>query len=144
MSVEENKAVVRMMFDAINTQDLALMDELMAPDFVMHMHRREKQGWEANRQFLEDEIRAFPDLHVTIEAIIAEGDIVGVRLKETATHKGEYRGLAPTGRTVSYSVTAFWRLAEGNIAEGWVTYDQLDFLKQLGAIQWNGFPDEVV
>lgn len=143
MSVEEHKAVVRMMFDAINKQDLALMDEVMAPDFVMHMHGREKQGWDANRQFLEDEIRAFPDLHVTIEAIIAEGDIVCVRLKETATHKGDYRGLAPTGRNVSYLVAAFWRLAKGSIAEGWVTYDQLDFLKQLGAIQWNGFPDEV-
>jgi steroid delta-isomerase-like uncharacterized protein len=144
MSLEKNKAVVRKMFEAINKQNLASLDELMAPDFVLHMHGRQKQGWEANKQFLEDEIRAFPDLYVTIEDIIAEGDTVCVRLQETATHNGEYRGLAPTGRKLSYSVAVFWRLAEGNIAEGWVTYDQMDFLKQLGAIQWNGFPDEVV
>ena len=144
MSLEENKAVVRKMFEAINKQKLALLDELMAPDFVLHMHVRQKQGWEANKQFLEAEIRAFPDLHVTIEKIIAEGDLVCVRLQETATHNGEYRGLAPTGRKLSYSVAAFWRLAEGKIAEGWVTYDQMDFLKQLGAIEWKGFPDELV
>jgi predicted ester cyclase len=143
MSLEENKAAVRRMFEAINQQDLASLDWLMAPDFILHMHGRQKQGWEANKQFLEAEIRAFPDLHVTIEEIIAEGDLVCVRLRETATHNGEYRGLAPTGRKLSYSVAAFWRLAEAKIAEGWVTYDQLDFLKQLGAIEWKGFPDEV-
>ena len=144
MSLEENKSVVRKMFEAINKKNLALLDKLMAPDFVLHIHGRQKQEWEANKQFLEDEIRAFPDLHVTIEDIIAEGDMVCVRLQETATHNGEYRGLAPTGRKLSYSVAAFWRLAKGKIAEGWVTYDQMDFLKQLGAIQWKGFPDELV
>ena len=143
MSLEENKAVVRKMFEAINKKNLASLDKLMAPDFVLHINGRQKQGWEANKQFLEAEIRAFPDLHVTIEDIIAEGDLVCVRLQETATHNGEYRGLAPTGRKLSYSVAAFWRLAEGKIAEGLVTYDQMDFLKQLGAIEWKGFPDEV-
>lgn len=142
--MKENKAVVRKMFEAINKKNFASLDELMAPGFVLHIHGRQKQGWEVNKQFLEGEIRAFPDLHVTIEDIISEGDIVCVRLKETATHNGEYLGLAPTGRRLSYSVVAFWRLAEGNIAEGWVTYDQMDFLKQLGAIEWKGFPDEVV
>ena len=142
MSYEEIKAIVRRMFECINKKDLTAMNELMAPDFVLHMHGRQKQGWEDNKQFLEDEIRAFPDLHVTIVDTIAEGDIVCVRLQETGTHNGEYKGLAPTGRKLSYSVAAFWRLAEGKIAEGWVTYDQMDFLEQLGVIECQGFPDE--
>jgi len=142
VSCEEIKAIVRRMFECINKKDLTAMNDLMAPDFVLHMNGRQKQGWEANKQFLESEIRAFPDLHVTIVDAVAEGDIVCVRLQETGTHNGEYKGLAPTGRKLSYSVAAFWRLAEGKIAEGWVVYDQLDFLDQLGVIKFQGFPDE--
>jgi hypothetical protein len=144
MSLEENKAVVRKMFEAINKQNLASLDELMAPDFVLHMHARQARGWEVNKQVIEDEIKSFPDLHVIIEDIIAEGDRVCVRLKETATHTGEYHGLPPTGNKLSYTVVAIWRTVEGKIAEGWITYDQMDFLKQLGAIEWKGFPDELV
>jgi len=142
MSLEENKAIVRKMFEAINTQSLASLDMLMAPDFVLHMHAQQAQGWEVNKQVIEGEIKAFPDLHVTIKDIIAEGDKVCVRFQETATHVGEYRGLAPTGNKLSYSVVAIWRIVEGKIIEGWITYDQMDFLQQLGVIEWKGFPDE--
>jgi predicted ester cyclase len=58
--------------------------------------------------------------------------MVCVRLKETATHIGEYRGMTPTGRKLSYSVAGFWRLADGKIKEGWIVCDQLDLLTQLG------------
>ena len=143
MSLEENKAVVRRMFEAINKQDLASLDELMAPDFILHMHAQQARGWEVNRQVIEDEIRAFPDLHVAIEDNLAEGDKVCVRLQETATHTGEYHGLAPTGNKLTYTVVAIWQIIEGKIVEGWITYDQLDFLKQLGVIEWKGFPEGV-
>lgn len=142
MSLEKNKAVVRQMFEAISRQNLASLDELMAPDFVLHMHAQQARGWKVNRKVVEDEIKAFPDLRVTIEDIIAEGDKVCVRLKETATHAGEYHGLAPTGNKLAYTVIAIWRVVEGKIAEGWIIYDRLDFLEQLGVIEWKGFPDE--
>jgi predicted ester cyclase len=142
--LEKNKAIVREMFEAINKRRLASLDKLMAPDFVLHMHTRQTKGWNVNRHVVEDEIKAFPDLHVAIEDIIAEGDKMCVRLKETATHKGEYRGLAPTGNKLSYMVIAIWRIVEARVAEGWITYDQMDFLKQLGAIEWEGFPDTLV
>jgi steroid delta-isomerase-like uncharacterized protein len=132
MPLEENKTIVRKMFEAINKQSISSLDKLMAPDFVLHMHTQQTQGWEVNRQVVEDEIKAFPDLHVAIEDIIAEGDKVCVRLQETATHTGEYRGLAPTGNKLSYTVAAIWRIVEGKIVEGWIIYDQMDFLKQLG------------
>ena len=130
------------MIEAINKQNLASLDELLAPSFVMHMHAQQMRGLEVSKQVIGDEIKAFPDLHVTIEDIIAEGDRVCVRLKEEATHAGEYRGLAPTGRKLSYTVVAIWRTVEGKIVEGWIVYDQLDFLKQLGVIEFEGFPDE--
>jgi len=144
VSLEENKAVVRKMFEAINKQSLASLDKLMAPEFVLHMHAKQAQGRGVSRQVVEDEIKAFPDLHVTIKDIIAEGDKVCVRLQETGTHRGEYHGLAPRGNKLSYTVVAIWRVVEGKIVEGWITYDQMDFLKQLGAIEWKDFPDEAM
>jgi predicted ester cyclase len=105
------------------------------------MHGKQTQGWAVGRQVVQSEINAFPDFRVAIEDIIAEGDKVCVRLEETGTHKGEYRGLAPTGNKLSYTVVAIWRIVEGKIAEGWIIYDQLDFLEQLNAIEWKGFPD---
>jgi steroid delta-isomerase-like uncharacterized protein len=143
MSLEENKAIVRKMFEAINKQNLAELDEVMSLDFVLHMHAQQKQGLEDSKQVVKSEMRGFPDLHVTVEDIIAEEDRVCVRLKETATHTGEYRGLAPTGNKLSYTVAAIWRISDGKIVEGWIVYDQLEFLEQLGVVKFQGFPDEV-
>jgi hypothetical protein len=142
MLLEENKTAVRKMIEAINKRNLASLDALMAHDFVLHMHAQQAQGRDVGKQVIEDEIKAFPDLHVTIKDIVAEGDKVCVRLHETATHRGAYRGLAPTGNKLAYTVVAIWRVVEDQIVEGWIVYDQLDFLKQLGAIEWKGFPDE--
>lgn len=142
MSLEENKAIVLEMFRAINEQNLASLDELMTPNFALHMNTKHVRGWEANKQVLKSEFKAFPDLHVTVEDVVAEGDKVCVRLVETATHAGEYRGLNPTGNKLSYAVVAIWRVVEGKIVEGWIAYDQMDFLKQLDVIFWKGFPDE--
>ncbi len=143
MSLEENKAIVRKMFEAINKQNLAELDEVMSLDFVLHMHAQQKQGLEESKQVVKSEIRGFPDLRITIEDIIAEEDRVCVRLKETATHTGEYRGLPPTGNKLSYTVIAIWRISNGKIVEGWIVYDQLEFLEQLGVVKFQGFPDEV-
>jgi len=142
MSLEENKTIVRKMFEAINKRNLVSLDGLMAPDFVLHMRAKQTQGWRVNRQVVEDEIKAFPDFNVAIKDIIAEGDKVCVRLQETGTHRGEYHGLTPTGNKFSYTVIAIWRIVEGKIVEAWIVYDQMDFLKQLGVIEWKGFPDE--
>lgn len=136
MSLGKNEAIVRKMIEAINSQNLTLWDEFMAPDFVVHMDEEKIQGLESNKQFIKDEIGSFPDLHVTIEDTIAEGDKVWVRLKETATHIGEYRGLAPTGNKLTYKVVAIWRIVHGKCIEGWIVYDQPDFLKQLGVIEY--------
>ena len=66
MSLEENKAVVCKMFEAINKHSLASLDKLMAPDFVLHMHAQQTQGWKVNRQVIEEEMKSFPDLQRTI------------------------------------------------------------------------------
>ena len=144
MSLEENKAIVRKMIEAINKQNLASLDLLMATDFLYHMPMQQIQGLDVMKQGVEEEIHSFPDLHVRIEDMMAEGDKVCIRLKETVTHTGEFRGLAPTGKKLVYTAVAIFRIVEGKIVEGWGVYDQMDFFKQLGVIEYKGFPDEKV
>ena len=143
MSLEENKAIIRKVIEAVNKQNLASLDELIAPDFVYHMPMQQIQGLEVMKQGVMDEIQSFPDLHVTIEDIMAEGEKVCVRLRETATHKATFRGLSPTGKELSYTAITIWRIVEGKVVEGWGVYDQIDFFKELGVIEYKGFPDEV-
>lgn len=142
MSSEENKVVIRKVIDAVNTQNLASLDELIAPDFVYHTSTQQIRGLEIMKQGIMEELQSFPDLHVTIEDIMAEGEKVCVRLRETATHKTPFRGLAPTGKKLTYTVMTIWRIVEGKVVEGWGVYDQMDFFQQLGVIEYKGFPDE--
>ena len=129
MSLEENKVIVQEMFEAINSKNLVSLEELMSSDFIMHMNSKEFRGWRAR---IDEEFKAFPDLHVNIEDIFAEGDEVCVRVIETATHTNEYRGIAPTGNKLTYTVMMIWRIIDGKIVEAWAVYDQLGFLQQLG------------
>jgi predicted ester cyclase len=78
--------------------------------------------------------RAFPDLHIAVEDMIAEGDKVVARNVVTGTHQGEYMGLAPTGKRITYDEIFICRLAGGRIAETWGVVDVLSQMRQLGAI----------
>jgi len=141
MSLEENKAIIRRLIEAVNTQDLSSVEDLVAPDYVDHT--RQLRGREALKQFATMVIKTFSDFHVTIEDIIAEGDKVWARYKITGTHTGEYRGLAPTGKKFTEAFVDIFRIVNGKVVEEWNVTDELDFLKQLGVIEYKGFPDEV-
>ncbi len=139
MSLEENKAKVRKVIEAINEQNLDLLDSLTAPDYFDHTHQLNPEGV---KQFMNMIFKAFPDWHETIEDIIAEGDKVWVRAKATGTHTGEYRGLAPTGKKITGMGVNIYRIVNGKFVEGWAVEDWLDFLQQLGVVEYKGFPDE--
>ena len=141
MSLEENKAIIRKVIDAINTRSIALLDELIAHDFIYRRHQM--RGLDVLKRVVEEEITGFPDLHVTIEDVIAEGDKVWIRLTETGTHTGTFRGLKPTGVKITYTAVTIWRIVEGKVVEGWGVYNQIDYYRQLGVIDYKGFPDEV-
>ena len=91
MSLEENKAIVRRLTEALNELNLALLDELMTPNYFHHTLRI--QGLESFKQNMTLIYKGFPDWHETIKDIIAEGDKVWVRYTDMMTHTGEYRGL---------------------------------------------------
>ncbi len=134
MSLEENKTTVRKLFEAFNKRNLDELDELMAPDFVDHL--LELRGLEANKQAFTLTLKGFPDWHETIEDIVAEGDKVVVRFKATGTHTGEFFGLSPTGRKVTFASIQIYRIVNGKVAECQTVSDSLGFLGQLGAIEY--------
>ena len=144
MSLEENKAIVRRWIEAYNKHDLAL-DDLMAPDFFDHA--LQLRGLDSFKQFYARFFKGFPDTHATIVDIIAEGDKVWSRSTVTGTHTGEYRGLPPTGKKITFTSVDICRIVDSKIVEAESVNDFLDFYKQLGIIEYTEkgkklFPEE--
>jgi len=111
---------------------LDLIDDFVAPDYVDHTN---KVGREGLKQLFNMGLKAFPDWHETIEDIIAEGDKVWVHLAYTGTHKGEFMGLAPTGKKITTMAVDIYRIVNGKLAEYWNVTDNVNILKQIGAIE---------
>ena len=137
MSVEENKAIVRRLVETVQevwrTGDLDRLDTLFPATFVNHTPGMpsDRAGF---KQVLPAFRTAFPDLTITPEAVIGEGDKVVVRLEVRATHTGELMGIPPTGRPVAISEMHIYRLADGQVVERWALFDALGMLQQVGAV----------
>ena len=138
MSIEENKAVVRRFIEAYNKRNLYLFDDLVAPDYVDHQHQL--QGREDFIKLFTLAFQGFPDWYEAIEDIVAEGDKVWVRVKATGTNTGEWYlfgvSLPPTGKKVTLNMVFIWRIVNGKLAEGWEVDADLDFLKELGIVEY--------
>jgi predicted ester cyclase len=134
---EVNKAVVRRQEEELFTRgNLDAADEIYAPNYVGHdpSNPEDIQGLEAAKQAASDYRKAFPDLQVIIEELIAEGDKVAARVRFRGTHPGELEGIAPTGRRVESTGIVISRMEGGKIAEDWANFDDLGLMCQLRAI----------
>src|SRR5262249_23737149 len=133
-----NKAAIRRLHEAMGEGIEALsrtIDELVAPDVAFHAPVPTGQtGAPALKQVLAALLRAYPDLHVTGEELVEEGDTVVARNSVTGRNEGEYLGQPPTGRPVRYDEIFVFRLAGGRIVEIRGVVDVLSQLKQLGRI----------
>jgi predicted ester cyclase len=135
MSTEENKALAYRVVEEIFSQgDLNRVDELLAPDMVVHDPDKELRGREQVKQGIVRLHAAFPDLRYTIEDLIAEGDKVAMRYRGWGTHQGEFRGVLPTGKEMTYTGILILRFAEGKVVEHWAVSDVLGIFQQLGVI----------
>lgn len=135
MSVEANKAVLRRLLEgATNGGNLDLYDELCDPNYTFHDAFMPMRGIEALKQSTRAFRAAFPDLHVTIEDLIGEGETVVMRWTLRGTHKGELMGIAPTGKPITMTGMSISRFANGRQAETWQSQDTLNMLQQLGAL----------
>ncbi len=139
MSTEQNKALARRYFEAIDRGDLAALDQILSPDFRYHLPGSpaplDRAG---HRHFLTTFYAACPDLSHTVEDIVAEGDRVATRATDRGTQRGELMGIPPTGKQFTITGINIVRVAGGRIAEEWVVFDQLGMLQQLGVMPGPG------
>ena len=136
MSIEENKAVVRRFFEELlSRDDIAVADELLSPGFRFYFAGSpDPMNLESYKEFLVARRAAFPDRRFVVEDMIAEGDKVSVRFTMRGTHKGEFRGIAPSGKEVTMTGIDTIRLSDGKMVEDRVEVDQLGMMRQLGVI----------
>lgn len=137
MSTETNKAICRRMLEQLwNQHRVDLVQEFFTEDVVQHIAGGPPvtPGPEGIKEGLTMSLAAFPDNQLTIDDEIAEGDKVVFRWSSTGTHQGELMGIPPTGKQITRSGAAIYRLDNGRIAEVWFFADNLEFMQQLGAI----------
>ncbi len=132
MAIDVNKRLVRRFIaDVWNAGNLDAADDLIHPDYAVCGSVR---GVEAVKRNVAAYRAAFPDLEWAVENVVAEGDWVAVRLVLHATHRGEFAGVAATGKRVTMQEMIFWRIVDGRLHTIWSQADALGLRIQLGAI----------
>jgi predicted SnoaL-like aldol condensation-catalyzing enzyme len=134
---ETNKNVLRRLFEEVwNKGNLQVADELLTPNYADHDPSTPDlgRGPESEKKRATLYRSAFPDLRLTIEDIIAEGETVMARWSCRGTHKGALNGIVPTGKQVTITGVSIARFAGGKMAEGWVNWDALGLFQQLGVV----------
>ncbi len=137
MSTQQNKDVVRRVIeDLFNQGNLDVVEDLIAPDYVNHDPNmpEDVRGPEGFREYVAAYRAAFPDMRMTIEAQVAEGDEVATRWTGTGTHDGGLMGIPPTGNRVMITGMVLDLLSGGKIVESWTNDDMMGLMRQIGAI----------
>ena len=135
MQTETNTTVASRWYEEVfNAGNLALIDELFAPNFVDHDPSNPLPGLEGVRQLVSMYRGAFPDLHLTIDDEITEGDKVVTRFTGRGTHMGPLMGIPPSGKRVTITAIDILRFENGRIAEHWGNQDLLGMMRQIGVI----------
>jgi predicted ester cyclase len=125
----------RFMEEVPNRGNFAVADEMLADDVIEY--ETLPPGLPPDKNGIMQLFRmvraAFPDLHITIDDLIAEGDRVAARVTLRGTHRGEFLGFAPTGNKIAYGAIDISRFVDGKLVEHWGVPDYLDLMQQLGA-----------
>lgn len=143
---EQNLAIIHQVFATVcNSNDMKSayrsIDKHFAADFRVN---RTPPGITPNisgtKRWKSKVMEAFPDYHTEIEDQFADGDRVVIRWRSKGTHRGEFQGVAPTGRQITVTGITISRFADGKIAESWVGFDTQDLIRQLGVT----FPQDIL
>ena len=140
MTTEENKATMRRLLnEGFIGGNTAIVDELVASDMVDHSPvPGQASGLEGLKQMITMFRTAFPDLNVTVEDEVAEGDKVVIRVRTRGTHRGEFMGIAPTEKQIDIGEMHIVRFSGGKMVEHWGQEDSLGMMQQLGVIPTDG------
>jgi steroid delta-isomerase-like uncharacterized protein len=133
MSAEENKALMHRFFEEMNEGNFAVIDELLAPEYIYHDTTGDMTR-EQFKQYAKGMVAALPDFNGSIDDMIAEGDKVAVRYTMQGTHQGTLRGIPPTGKRITINGLEIDRLSGGKFVETWIISDTLGMMQQLGVI----------
>lgn len=131
---EENKAIVRGMYQAFDSNDFAAVEKLLSNDFSFEFAGMPRTDGAGFTQFVRGFYAGFPDLTHTIEDIAAEDDKVCVRLRVRGTHRGEFMGIPPSEKPADFAAMTLIRFANGKIVEIMPLADSLTMLQQIGAV----------
>lgn len=132
MSTTANQQIIQRRVEEIwNQGKLATIDELIAPNLISNGQPIGREGF---RQFVTAVRTAFPNIHFTVEDTVVEGDKVVIRYTGRGTHQGAFAGIPATGKQVQFSGIDLFRIANGQMTEEWLMYDQLGLLQQIGAM----------
>ncbi len=136
---EQNKQLVRQYFEAYDQRDTERIGQLVSSsNYFLHLSGMPTMDWNGTKQFYAAAWTSFPDLHHEILDIVAEGeDKVAVRYNIIGTHKGEFQGISPTGKKVSFGAMGFITLIDGKVAEEWEIADTMGLMQQIGATPAN-------
>jgi len=137
---EENKAVARRIVEEVwNKKNLDAIDELIAADYVDHtLPPGGPSGRDGAKAFIGMYVKAFPDVKITIEDMIAQGDKVVTRWSATGTHTGELMGIPATGKRINVTGLDITRYSGGKSVEFWGQFDLMGMMQQLGVIPTPG------
>lgn len=130
MSESDRQLVARFYADVINAKRLDVLDELVADDFIEH-GSPPTTGRDGFRAFLADLVEGLPDVELSVEDWIVEGDRVVARCLVNGTHRGELFGYAPTERRIGWSAIHIWRVVGGRLAERWSEANLFAIFEQL-------------
>lgn len=135
MSLEENKEIVRRCLGAINEKDFSFIDQLYDSSYLRHdPDSPQVRSREEYRKYLMGLCAVFPDLHFTVDDVLAEGDQVTCRFSITGTHQLPWRGLPATGKHVSLTGITISKIAANKVVEDWFNSDIFSLALQLGLI----------
>ncbi len=136
MKTSEHKQIVHKYVDSINQGKLNIINELCDRNYVYHgigeESRLSKEGY---LNFLNEVRQAFPDFNIRIDDLVAEDDRVAYRMTVSGTHKGEFKGIAATGKKFTVSTVGEILFKDGRIVEEWEIYDTIGMMSQLGALR---------
>jgi steroid delta-isomerase-like uncharacterized protein len=135
MSSEQNKAIVRRLFEEPWKGNLSVVDELTASDYIGHDPALPEplRGPEGVKEFVSTYLVAFPDAWIQVEQQLAEGDLVATRWSARGTHEGELMDIEPTGKEVTVTGLTISRLEGGKIVEEFQNWDFSGMLRQIEA-----------
>ena len=133
MSIEKNKALILRIYELSSQKDMTALFKLYDPKYIEHT-RNGDYSIEQLKKTTSIFFAAFPDSHFIVENMVAEKDKVAYQATIKGTHKGLFRGIAPTGKKIEMINTSIKRIINGKLVESWGTMDTLSMMQQLGII----------